>query len=371
MTSISATGTGKLPRTSQVDTLVIGAGQAGLSTARELSRLGVDCLVLEAAPRIADQWRHQYDSLRLFSSNKISHLPGKKLPGPSNGYCTKDEFADYLQSYAQGLDLPILTGAQVTSVTRTAQGFSVHSRAGNFTSRNVVVATGPHGAQPAIPACAADLDPQILQLHSSQYRRPGQLRPGSVLVVGASHSGCDIACELAATHRVQLSGRDTGEVPVPWESRRMGALTHVLAFAFRHILTRRTPLGRKTRGKMLEHGAPRLRVKKADLEAAGVRWSEQRVTGTDQGLPVLGDGTRCDVQNVIWATGFHHDYSWLQLPVLDDAGWPRECRGVSADIPGLYFCGLAFQYSMASMMLLGVGRDARYVARRIAGRPGT
>ncbi|MER8024730.1 flavin-containing monooxygenase [Glutamicibacter protophormiae] len=366
MTSLSTPGRNAGPHTRSIDTVVVGGGQAGLAAARELTRRGVDCLVLEAAEHVAEQWRHQYDSLRLFTPNKISHLPGAKLPGSPNGFAAKDEVADYLQHYARTFDLPVLTGIRVERVARQGDGFALATSAGPFRCRNLVVATGPFGGQAKVPALADALDPRILQLHSSQYRRPGQLRPGPVLVVGASHSGCDIAYELAATHRTHLSGRDTGEIPISWDSPAMRLASWVLAFRFGHVLTRRTAPGRRARREVMEHGARRLRVKKADLLGAGVLWNEHRVVGAADGMPLLADGARLEVENVVWATGFRHDYSWLGLGALDDSGWPREYRGVARDVPGLYFCGLSFQYSMASMTLNGVGRDARYIARRIA-----
>ena len=366
MTSTTARGRTAGPHTRTYDTLVIGGGQAGLATAYALAERGVDCLVLEASAHVGDQWRHQYDSLKLFTPNKISHLPGAKLPGPANAFATKDEVADYLQQYALTFQLPVLTETRVEHVARQDQGFSLATSAGPFSCRNLVIATGPFGGQAMVPSLTGQLDAQILQLHSSQYRRPGQLRPGPVLVVGASHSGCDIAFELAATHQTHLCGRDTGEVPIRWDGPAMRLASYALAFRFGHVLTRRTAPGRKARREVMEHGAKRLRVKKADLLGAGVQWNEHRLTGTSSGMPLLADGTRLDVENVIWATGFHHDYSWLQLGALDESGWPREYRGVAQDVPGLYFCGLSFQYSMASMTLHGVGRDARYIARRIS-----
>lgn len=127
-------------------------------------------------------------------------------------------------------------------------------------------------------------------------------------------------------------------------------------------------MGRRQRPRVIAHGAPNLRVKRAHLEQAGVVRTQARVTGVRDGIPLLEDGSTVEASNVIWATGYQHDYSWLDLPVLDESGWPREFRGVARDVPGLFFCGLAYQYSFASMTLPGVGRDAAYVARKILER---
>jgi putative flavoprotein involved in K+ transport len=141
-------------------------------------------------------------------------------------------------------------------------------------------------------------------------------------------------------------------------------------FAWRHVLTRRTPMGRALMAEVRFHGAPMLRVKSADLTRRGVRRETQRVTGVQDGRPQLADGTVLDVANVIWCTGFRQDFSWLDLPVVREDGWPDELRGVVPTAPGLYFCGLAFQYAFSSMVLVGVGRDAEHVARQVDARMG-
>lgn len=348
-----------------VETLIIGAGQAGLATARQLTRRGAHCLILDAAQHIGDQWRHQYDSLRLFTSNSVNALPGMNFPGPGHAFATKDELADYLQEYAEQFNLPVQLGTRATDVSRHGEEFFVRSTAGSFRAQNVVIATGPFGGVPSLPAFSTALDPAILQIHSSEYRRPGQLAPGPVLVIGGGHSGCDIAREVASSRPTILSGRDTGEVPVPFDSPLIHLIMPLVMFSHSQLHTRRTAYGRRDREFVLQHGAPRLRVKRRDLIAAGVQLRPERVIGTGNGHPKLADGTVLEVANVIWATGMHHDYSWLKLPVLDSSGWPREYRGVAHDVPGLYFCGLAYQYSLASLNLHGVGRDADFIAKRI------
>jgi putative flavoprotein involved in K+ transport len=233
---------------------------------------------------------------------------------------------------------------------------------------NVVVATGSFGRTPYVPDVAGDLDPGIVQLHSSEYRRPEQLAPGQVLVVGASHSGTDIAYEVAESHPTVLAGRECGTVPIKLHSRQSHVMFPFVIFAFRHVLTRRTPMGRKEMDEVRFHGGPALRWKPADLERRGVRRLESRVTGASGGLPELADGTVLDVTNVIWCTGFRQVFDWIDLPVLDERGWPREYRGVVDEAPGLFFCGLSFQYAMSSMVFPGVGRDADFVAARVAER---
>jgi putative flavoprotein involved in K+ transport len=189
-----------------------------------------------------------------------------------------------------------------------------------------------------------------------------------VLVVGAAHSGGDIALEAAATHPTILCGRDTGQIPVPLESRRMRAAWTVLRFLATRVLTVDTPIGRKAKPKLRAHGGPLLRVRRADLEAAGVERVLERMVGVEAGRPVLADGRVLDVANVVWCTGFRPDYGWIDLPLELEDGYPRQRRGAVASHPGLYFVGLVFLHSFSSMLILGAGRDAEVVVEQIASR---
>jgi putative flavoprotein involved in K+ transport len=351
------------------ETVIVGAGQAGLATAQRLRKRGRDCVVLDHNSRVGDNWRRQWDSLRLYSPAKFDGLPGMKFPADPWSFPTKDDVAAYLEAYAGRWELPVRLDTRVGGLARDqGEGFVVTTDAGSIHCDNVVVATGTFGRAPVIPDFATELDPEILQLHSSEYRRPGQLRDGPVLVVGASHSGTDIAYELVSSRPTTLVGRDCGEVPIRLESRLMPLAFPLLMFAWRHVLTRRTAMGRKEMAAIRFHGGPRLRVKSVDLEERGVVRDEARVEGVRDGLPMLADGKTVDAANVIWATGFRQAFDWIDLPILGADGWPREHRGVADDVPGLYFCGLSFQYAFSSMLLAGAGRDAEYVVRHISER---
>jgi putative flavoprotein involved in K+ transport len=353
--------------TEHIETAIIGAGQAGLATAYQLQRRGHRCLVLDGNQRVGDNWRTTWDTLRLYTPAGYDGLPGLPFPGPRWSYPTKDEVANYLARYAEHFDLPVRTGMRVDRLEAAGDGYAVHSGADTVLASNVVVATGTFGRTPYVLEFALELDPAIRQLHSSEYRRPAQLRPGPVLVVGASHSGTDIAYEVAATHPTVLAGRDLGQLPVKLDhwTARLGFPVHV--FLARHLLTRRTPIGRRRMAEVRFHGGPMIRVKRADLQARGVERVLDRVTGVRNGRPVLQD-RELDVATVIWCTGFRQVFDWIDLPVLGADGWPREIRGVVAEAPGLYFCGLSFQYAFSSMVLAGIGRDADYVARAISRR---
>ncbi len=351
-----------------IETVIIGAGQAGLATGYHLQRQERPFVILDAAGRVGDQWRQQWDTLKLYSPTKYDGLPGMHFPGEPWSFPGKDQVADYLEQYATHFKFPIRFNTRVASVEADGDGGYVVSTNGDeFRCQNVVVCTGTFGRTPNIPEFSGSLDPAILQLHSSEYRRPGQLRKGPVLVVGGSHSGTDIAYEVAESHPTILAGRDPGQIPVRIESRRAHVMFPVLVFAWKHLVTRRTPLGRKAMPKIRFGGGPMIRVKRSDLAARGVKRVTERVTAVEDGRPVI-DGTAYDVANVVWATGFRQVFDWIHLPIFGDDGWPTEYRGVVKDAPGFFFCGLSFQFAFSSMVLVGTGRDAGYVASKITDR---
>ena len=358
--------------TQHVATLIIGAGQAGLSTGYHLQRRGHPFLIVDAADRVGDNWRRQWDSLRLYSPARYDGLPGLAFPADDPWHFPgKDEVADYLEEYALRFDLPVRMSTRVDGLTaHEGGGFTATVGGDTVTCDNVVVATGTFGRTPGVPAFAGDLDPGIRQLHSSEYRRPDGLPPGPVLVVGASHSGTDIAYEVAEHRDTILCGRDCGQIPVRLESWRGRRVLPVVFWMFRHVLTRRTPMGRRELAKVRHHGGPSLRVKREDLARRGVERVTSRVVGVKDGRPLLEDGRVVDAATVIWCTGFQQRFDWIDLPILGEDGWPVEHRGVAEATPGLFFCGLSFQFAFSSMLFMGVGRDAGYVAARVAERSG-
>jgi putative flavoprotein involved in K+ transport len=350
----------------RVETVVIGAG---LATGYHLARRGREFVILDAYPRVGDNWRCHWDSLRLYSPARAAALPGMRFPAPPMSYPTKDEMADFLETYASTFELPVRTGVRVSRVAGEDGGYLVATDGPSYRCDNLVVASGTFGRTPSVPDFAGQLDPGILQLHSSAYKNPAQLRPGGVLVVGASHSGGDIAYEAGrAGHPTVLSGRIHGQVPFDIEGRPARVIFPVLLLVAKHLLTTRTPLGRRLRPEVRRHGGPLLRVKRADLARAGVELAPARTVGVRDGRPVLADGRVVEVANVVWCTGFRQDFSWIELPVIGDDGWPLETRGVVPSSPGLYFVGLAFQYAFASMLVGGAGRDAEYVVKHLCSR---
>ena len=356
------------PGSEYVGSLVIGGGQSGLVMGYHLSRRGLPYAIVDANGRIGDAWRNRWDSLRLFTPNRLNGLPGMPFPGYHWGFPSKDEMADYLESYARRFDIRVETGVRVERLFREGDGFVATAGNRRFEADNVVVAMSSW-QKPRIPEFAGELDPSIVQLHVADYRNPGQLQEGGVLVVGAGNSGAEVANELARTHDVWLSGPDTGNIPFRPESVAARILMPIIGrIIFHRVLTTSTPIGRKVRPKWVSTGEPLIRVKPKDLAAAGVE-RVARVTGVQHGQPQLEDGRRIDVANVVWCTGFHPGFSWIDLPVLGPQG-PVQHRGIVESEPGLYFLGLKFLYSVSSEQIHGVGRDAAHIADAIAARRG-
>jgi putative flavoprotein involved in K+ transport len=352
----------------RVETLIIGAGQAGLSVGYHLARRGRRFLVLEANEAIGDSWRKRWDSLRLFTPARFDSLDGMPFPSAPGYFPTKNEMADYLASYAERFGIPVRTGVRVTNLTREGDRYVVTAGDVRYEAANVVVAMSTF-QRPQIPAFATDINPSIVQLHSSEYLNLAQLRPGPVLLIGAGNSGAEIALEtVRAGHETWLSGRDVGRIPFRFGSTARTILTRVmLRVIFHRLLTVDTPLGRKVRPKMLRHAAPLIRATPDVLASAGVQ-RVARTAGARGGRPLLEDGRVLEAANIIWCTGYHPGFSWMELPVFDEDGLPRHSRGVVQGEPGLYFVGLNFLYAMSSTMIHGVGRDADRIAERIAQR---
>jgi putative flavoprotein involved in K+ transport len=350
----------------QFETVIIGGGQAGLATAYQLTRRHVPFVILDENDKVGAAWRKRWKSLRLFTPGRYDSLPGMPYPGPPGSYPGKDDIADYLQAYAARFGFPVKTGVKVVRVSADGDNYSIETKDGLMTAHNVVVATGAFH-HPRIPEFAHNLDKQIVQMHSSEYRTPSQIRKGPVLVVGAGQSGAEIALDMARDHKVWLSGRDPGEEPIVRGTLKGRLLTPIIVFAFTKVINVANPLGRNLRNRFFypPRGIPRAGGTKKLLHKAGVEWVG-RTTGTSDGFPQLEDGQVMKVSNVIWCTGFVTDYRWIDIPIFDEYGFPVHKRGVASAQPGLYFIGMPFQRTISSSLIVGVGKDAGYIANHIA-----
>ncbi len=405
-----------------VNTLVVGAGQAGIAASEHLGQLGVEHLVLERQ-RIAQAWRTgRWDSLVANGPAWHDRFPGLEFKGDRDGFPGKDEVADYFEDYVRQIKAPVRTGVEVRRVTRNQgrPGFTVQTSEGVIEARNVIAATGPFQV-PVIPpiapaAPAAPADGSLLQIHSAHYHRPAQLPEGAVLVVGAGSSGVQIADELQrAGRKVFLSvgahdrpprayrGRDfcwwlgvLGEwdaaiakpgrehVTIAVSGARGGhtvdfrALGHqgitlvglTESFAdgrvrFRDDLAENIANGDANYLAMLDAADDYIRRNGLDLpeepEARRRLPDPECMTHPLRELDLAAAG----ITSIIWATGYRVDFSWLQVDSFEPGGKPRHHRGVGHE-PGIYFLGLPWLSRRGSSFIWGVWHDAKFVADHIA-----
>jgi putative flavoprotein involved in K+ transport len=341
------------------EVVIIGAGQAGLAAGHFLARQGRRFVILEAGPSVATAWRERWDSLLLFTPRRYDALPGLPFPGDPDGYPTRDEVVAYLEEYAKTFELPIELDSAVRSVRADDGTFWVEADDRVIEADQVVVATGPFQV-PRVPALADSLAPEVFQVHSTGYRRPSDVPPGRVVVVGGGNTGFQIAKELSSTHQVHLA-IGSRQTPLPqrllgrdlfWWLTKLGLLEKTVDSRLgRRARNRDTLIGSSPRELRRRYGVD---LKPRAVEASG------RTVG-------FADGSRLDVDAVIWATGYRPDYSWLELPVLDEDGRLRHRRGVT-DVPGLYFVGLSWQHTRGSALLGWVKDDAEHIAGEIGRR---
>ncbi|MGV8951982.1 MAG: flavin-containing monooxygenase [Cypionkella sp.] len=399
----------------QIDTLIIGGGQAGLAMSAHLSDRGVPHLVLERH-RIAERWRSErWDSLVANGPAWHDRFPILDFPDlKPETFAPKDRIVAYFEQIAEQTKTPIRCGVEVTSVVPMAQGYRVETSQGGIEARNVVVATGPF-QKPLIPE-AVPKEAGILQLHSSGYRNPAQLPEGAVLVVGAGASGSQIADELLrAGKRVYLSVGPHDRPPIRYRGRdfcwwlgvlghwdaktRRAGMEHVTIAVsgargghtvdFREFAARgMTLLGRTgayNNGVMAiapdlaaniaggdRHYLATLDEADAYAAAQGLEMPEEPQARLIAPMPdcvtnpiLQLDLAKAGITAIVWATGFVSDYSWLKAEVFDAKGRPSHTRGVTGK-DGLYFLGLPWLASRASPFIWGVWRDAEYLAEQIS-----
>jgi len=340
-----------------VDVIVVGAGQAGLAIGWYLARLGLRFQVLEASAELGRSWRSRWDSLTLFTPAQYDALPGMPFPAPADTYPTKEPVADYLRAYADAFRLPVRLNSRVTSLGRSGDGFEVRTADETFSARRVVVATGPFQV-PFVPPAAGGLDSPVTQLHSADYRNPQALPDGPVLVVGGGNSGLQIAEELSASRRVDVS---IGTSPPMLPQRLAG---RDLFWWLTRLGLMRVPAESRLGRRVQARGEFVIGTSRRQLKRAGVTF-RPRLVGADGRTVRFADGSTLDVGVVVWATGYRSDYSWISVPGVVRNGRVAHRRGVT-DVPGLYFLGLSWQHTRGSALLGFLDEDARHIADRIA-----
>jgi putative flavoprotein involved in K+ transport len=403
----------------KTQTLIVGAGQAGLALSWHLGQAGHDHVLLERG-RMGERWRSErWESLTLLSPNWMNHLPGSAAHADPDGFLGRADFVGYLDAYARSIGAPVRTGVTVLSVERNDEGFVVGTDRGDWQATNVVVATGDCDV-PSLPPAAATVPAALFQLHTARYRSPAQLPAGGALVVGAGPSGQQLALELVRAGRAvvlavgrhaRMVRRYRGGDIFHWlaELGDLDRLTAEFADLAAAKLTPSLPITGGRGGEELnlrvlhEAGvvvAGRLRgfsggfATFADDLEGNVEEAEQRLRrvlakidehvarldGADVPAPEpipavtlprgpeLVDLRAAGISTVIWATGYRRSYPWLRVPVLDAGGELIHDQGVTP-VPGLYALGLRFQRTRKSHFIGGVGEDAELIAARILGTP--
>ena len=340
----------------RLDAAVIGAGQAGLAIGHFLAKRGLRFTILEADDSLGSAWRSRWDSLVLFTPRRYDGLPGLPFPGDPDGYPGRDEVVGYLERYASTFDLPVQLNARVQSLRAAGGGFVLDIGTHSVEAENVVVATGPFQA-PNVPAFAADLAPDVVQMHSTGYRRPSDVPDGTVVVVGGGNTGFQIAKELSATRSVHLA---IGSRQTPLPQRVLGRdLFWWLTKTGLIEKTVQSRIGRRARGRDTLIGSSTRDAKRHGVEV------RPRVVEASQRTVTFADGSELDVDALIWATGYRSDYGWIDAPVFDRDGRVIHRRGVT-ECPGLFFLGLTWQHTRGSALLGWVKEDAEFIAERIA-----
>lgn len=342
-----------------LDVLIIGAGQAGLAMGRELQRSGLDILLTDAHARVGDSWRKRFDSLVLFTPRAYSALPGLALQGDPEGYPTRVEIADYLESYAAHIRLPVRTGTRIDRLERAGELFQAIVEGGEvIRARAVVLATGAF-QEPIVPPVAEGFASDVVQLTPERYRNPGDVPGGTVLVAGDGATGRQIALELAETRRVILAtGRPRRVSPdrvlgksIFWWLDKTGLLR----------TSRHSRIGRRL---METDPFPGKHLKLHRLQEKGVT-VVGRLASADGRAVTFATGETDEVDAVVWATGYRDRTEWVAIPgVIDTRGAFAHERGISP-VPGLYFIGRSWQWSRGSALVTGVGTDAGYIGRHL------
>jgi putative flavoprotein involved in K+ transport len=406
----------------RIETVIVGGGQAGLATSYYLTQAGRDHVVLEQAARPAHVWRDErWDSFTLVTPNWTLKMPGAEYDGPDrDAYMPRDEIAAYFARYVDRFQLPVRYNTRVSAVAPVdGAGWRVTTPEQTFQARNVIIATGLE-QQPNIPPFAGGLSPEITQIHSSQYRNPGALPEGGVLVVGSAQSGAQIAEELYQSgRRVYLSvggagraprryrGRDVFEwlslsgffditpdkLPMP---REHFAAPHVTGANGGHTLNLHqfardgvTLLGHlrgasghtvslapdlyQTLGRVDHFEGEVQKMVDGYIQAHGIDAPREELPHLRDGYaqPIIEtlDLKEAGITTIVWATGFTYDFGFVKAPVFDETGFPIQTRGVTAQ-PGLYFVGMPWMPSLKSGILPGVDEFAAHIASQIVA-PGT
>lgn len=357
---------------STIDTLVIGAGQAGITLSYHLSKRGLRHLVLDRERPFAS-WHGRWDSFRANTPNWMNQLPGGGRYPDNNvdSFASKKEILDYLENYLRLVDPPLDVGAEVIRVSQGQTGrWKVATATRNFDVRNVAVCTGAMSV-PHVPALADSIPKVVPQIHSSAYKSPSQIESGRVLLVGSGSSGTQICrdlCENGRFTEVHLAAGNARVLP----RHILGIPIHRFLHWFGLFDVRtRSLLGRVMFSTLESGGDPVIRPGPKELAREYEVKLHGKLIGNVGDRLSFADGSTevFDDLTILWCTGFRGEFGWIESDLAtlrhDDRGYPIHNRGVAVDAEGLFFVGLRYQHTVASHDFYGVGADAEYIADKI------
>ena len=337
------------------DYIIIGAGQSGLAIAYYLTKQQASFVLVDANEEIGAPWLKRWDSLKLFTPSEFNSLPGLAFPHKKGHYADKYEVAAYLKLYVSTFKIPVEFNQKITSLEKEEGVFKLKSLDRVFTAKNVIVATGPFH-KPFTPPCHLKVSKDILQIHSEHYKSTDQLQEGATLVVGAGDSGVQILNEISKTNRPVYFSGNTDITSLPqeilgktlwWWFSKVGFLT---ANKYSWIGKKLSETGQPVIGTDVKSlfKRPNITCVGRTLDA-----NDEKITFEKQEVSTI--------KNIVWATGFKPNFSWIDGVELDESLYPKNYRGVSKTLEGLYFLGLPWLYTRGSATLGGVKRDAKYL----------
>ncbi|PKD21085.1 potassium transporter Trk [Salegentibacter salinarum] len=341
-----------------LDFVIVGGAQAGLSMAYYLSKMGKDYVVVDKEMEVGASWLNRWDSLKLFTPSEFNNLPGMEFPAEKGYYPTKEDVAHYFKNYVAEFDIKIKLNTLIEQIRKKDDCFILKHQNGEIKSQNVVIATGPFHI-PYTPSFSKKISEEVFQIHSNYYKNPGQLQEGAAMVAGAGDSGFQILDEISKTNRTTYFSGTTKVRVLPQE-----ILGKTLWWWFTKIgflsFSRKSWLGRKlSQSKQPIIGTDVKNIlKRKNVIPVGK-------TQDAKGEIIITEKREIeDLKNIVWATGYRPNFSWIEGLEFSKDGYPKHNRGIS-NIKGLYFIGLPWLHTRGSATLGGIKKDAEYLANYI------
>lgn len=341
-----------------LDFIIVGGAQAGLSMAYYLNKMDKKFIVVDKEDEVGASWLNRWDSLKLFTPSEFNNLPGMDFPAEKGYYPTKEDVADYFKNYTVAFDIEIKLNTLIEKVSKKEGYFILRHQDGEIKSKNIVIATGPFHI-PYTPSFSKNISDKIFQIHSNYYKNPGQLQEGPAMVVGAGDSGFQILDEVSQSNRTTYFSGATDVRVLPqelfgktlwWWFTKIGFLS----------FSRKTWLGKKlsqSKQPIIGTDVKGILKRKNVIPVGKTKNAKDEIIVTENRKIE-------NLRNIVWATGYRPNFSWIEGLELSKDGYPKHNRGVS-NIEGLYFIGLPWLHTRGSATLGGIKKDAQYLASYI------